>query len=115
MKSMYGTLQAARHWHVRISTWLEDHGYLAINSEKTIFMKHEGEEWIVHGLFVDDMIHAATNDNLRDQFIIEYKADFDITLGDVMTSFLGMEIEHKKKDIAIHQIPPGHLCAGDSQ
>jgi hypothetical protein len=102
MKSMYGTRQAARQWHVRISTWMEDHGHLAINSEKTIFMKREGEEWIMHGLFVDDMIHAATNDNLRDQFIREYKADFDITLEDVMTSFLGMEIEHNKKDIAIH-------------
>ncbi len=26
MKSMYGTRQAARQWHVRISTWMEDHG-----------------------------------------------------------------------------------------
>ena len=74
---------------MRISMWMEDHGYLAIYSEKTIFMKREGEEWIMHGLFVDDMIYAATNDNLLDQFIREYKADFDITLEDVMTSFLG--------------------------
>ncbi len=79
MKSMYGTRQA-RQWHMHILTWMEDHSYLAIYSEKTIFMKREGEEWIMHGLLVDDMIHAATNDNLRDQFICEYKADFDITL-----------------------------------
>ena len=26
MKSMYGTRQAARQWHVRISTWMEEHG-----------------------------------------------------------------------------------------
>ncbi len=39
MKSMYGTWQAARQWHVHISTWTEDHGYLVISSEKTIFMK----------------------------------------------------------------------------
>ena len=31
MKSMYGTRQAARQWHVRISTWLEKHGYAAVN------------------------------------------------------------------------------------
>ncbi len=66
MKSMYGTRQAARKWHVQISTWMEEHGYLAVNSEKTIFMKREGEEWIMHGLFVDDMIHAAANDELWD-------------------------------------------------
>ncbi len=54
-----------------------------INSEKIIFMKREGQEWIMYGLFVDDMIHAVTNDNMRDQFIREYKADFNITLEDV--------------------------------
>ena len=44
MKSMYGTRQAARQWHVRISTWMEEHGYTAVNCEKTIFMKHvEGD------------------------------------------------------------------------
>ena len=50
---------------------MEEHGYLAVNSEKNIFMKHAGEEWIMHGLFVDDMIHASTSDDLRDQFIRE--------------------------------------------
>jgi hypothetical protein len=65
----------------------------------------------MHGLLVDDMIHAATNDNLRDQFIREYKADFDITLKDVMISFLWMEVEHNKEDIAIHL----DTCPGDSR
>ena len=87
IKSMYCTRQAARHWHVRISTWMEEHGYIAVNSEKTIFMKHAGEEWIMHGLFVDDTIHASMSDELRDQFICEYQADFDITLEDIMSSF----------------------------
>ena len=51
MKSMCGTRQAARQWHVWISTWMEEHGHLAVNSKKTIFMKREGEEWIImHGV-----------------------------------------------------------------
>jgi hypothetical protein len=52
MKSMYVTRKAARLWHVRISRWMEDHGYAAVNSEKTIFMKHENGDWIMHGLFI---------------------------------------------------------------
>ena len=48
---------------------MEEHGYLVVNSEKTIFMKHAGEEWIMHGLLVDYMIQASTSDELRDQFI----------------------------------------------
>ena len=65
-------------------------------------MKHVGDEWIMHGLLVDDMIHTATSDELLDLFISEYRAEFDITLEDVMTSFLGMEIKHNKEKLAIH-------------
>ena len=57
----------------------------------------------MHGLFVDDMIHAATSDELRDQFIGEYREDFDITLDDVMSTFLGIEIGHNKVNLAIHR------------
>lgn len=57
---------------------------------------------IMHGLFVDDMIHASTSDEFRDWFISEYQADFDITLEDVMASFLGMEIKHNKKNLTSH-------------
>ena len=53
-------------------------------------------------LFVDDTIHAATSDELRDQFIREYREDFDINLEDVLSTFLGMEIEHNKENLAIH-------------
>ncbi len=81
---------------------MEEHGYIAVNSEKAIFMKHEGEEWIMHGLFVNDMIHASTSDDLRDKFMSEYQEDFYITLEDVMSSFLGMGIKHNKRDLPIH-------------
>ena len=49
---MYGTRQAARRWHLFISEWMEKNGYPTVNSEKTIFMKREGNDFILHGLFV---------------------------------------------------------------
>ncbi len=44
LKSMYGTLQAARKWHTHISTWMKQNGYLAVNCKKIIFMKRKGDE-----------------------------------------------------------------------
>jgi hypothetical protein len=42
---------------------MERNEYYAINSEKTNFMKHCGADFLIHGLFVDDMMrvtpHAA--------------------------------------------------------
>ncbi len=51
LKSIYGTRQSARKWHTHILTWMEQNGYSAVNSEKTIFMKRKGDEYIIHGLF----------------------------------------------------------------
>jgi hypothetical protein len=34
--------------HMRFSEWMEQHGYPAMNSEKTIFMKHQGADFIIH-------------------------------------------------------------------
>ena len=56
----------------------------------------------MHCLFVDNMIHSSTSDDLCDKLICEYQADFDIILEDVMSSFLGMEIDHNKRDFTIH-------------
>jgi hypothetical protein len=47
---------------------MENHGYEAINSDKTIFMKHKGAEYIIHGLFVDDMMHIYLCDAMKDEF-----------------------------------------------
>ncbi len=56
----------------------------------------------MHGLFVEDMIHASTSDALCDQFVRAYQADYDIMLEDVIFSFLGMEIEHNKRDLTTY-------------
>ena len=102
LKSMYGTKQAARRWHMRISDWMEKHDYPAVNSEKTIFMKREGADFIIHGLFVDDMMHVPTCDRLRNEFLELYKKDFEITGGGLMETFLGMEVEQPGKVIRLH-------------
>ncbi len=44
-KSIYGTRQATRKWHTHASTWMEDNGYEAMNSEQTIFMLVHETQW----------------------------------------------------------------------
>jgi hypothetical protein len=43
-----GIKQAARIWHNHISDWMINNGYLAVNSEKTIFKKIKGSDHIIH-------------------------------------------------------------------
>ncbi len=65
-------------------------------------MKRENGEWIMHGSFVDDMIHAFISEELKKKSIKEYKRDFEITREDIMASFLGMEVEKDEKSIKLH-------------
>ena len=48
---------------------MEDNDYRAVNSVKTIFLKCDGKEFIVHGIFVDDMEHVQTAKYLLDEFL----------------------------------------------
>jgi hypothetical protein len=96
-RTMYGTRQAARQWHQRICGWMESHDYMAVNNEKTMFMKWEGSDFIMHGLFVDDMAHVSTSQKMIKKFMKEYSRDFEYTGGDFMTSFLGLEVEQDQR------------------
>ncbi len=66
-------------------------------------MKRKGDDFIIHGLFVDDMMmHVPRSDALKKGFMEKYIRDFDITGGGVMETFLGMQVEQPKGQIRLH-------------
>ncbi len=73
-----------------------------MNIEKALCMKRENNEWIKHGLFVNDMTHASTRAKITRQFIMEYKGEFEITFKDLVTTFLGMEVEQDQEIIGLN-------------
>ncbi len=83
---------------------MEEHGYLPVNNEKTIFMKWEGDDsdFIIHRVFVDDFVTIPTSQKLKDEFEALYSADFDVTGGGIMTTFLGLEVEQSDDGIGLH-------------
>ncbi len=82
---------------------MERNKYHAVNSEKTIFTKRYSNDFIIHGLFVDDMMHVTTSSEaLRDEFMTKYTANFKVTGGGLMETFLGMEVIQTKHHIKLH-------------
>ena len=67
-------------------------------------MKWQGSDFIMHGLFVDDMAHASTSQKMIKKFMKEYSnlKDFEYTRDDFMTSFLGLEVKQDKGQIRLH-------------
>ncbi len=69
---------------------MKQNEYSAVNREKTIFMKRKGDKYIIHGLFVDDMMHIYSCDAIKDELLALYKKDFNITGVTKMETFLGI-------------------------
>jgi hypothetical protein len=57
-----GVKMAQPYFGLDDQQWLP---YIAVNSEKTIFKKTKGSDYIIHGLFVDDMMHISPCDELK--------------------------------------------------
>ncbi len=67
-------------------------------------MKHNGSEYIIHRLFIDDMMHIYSCDAIKDKFVQLYSKDFDMTGGCLMEIFLWMEVEQTACSIKLHLV-----------
>jgi hypothetical protein len=81
---------------------MEANLYPAVNSKKTIFMKHVDNDFIIHGLFVNDIMHIPTNNTLEKESMHKYSKNFNITRGVLMESFLGVEVEQSDDMICLN-------------
>jgi hypothetical protein len=63
------------------------------------FMKRSRSEYIIHGLFVDDMMPIYCCDAIKDEFMQLYSKDFEITGARQMKTFLGMQVKQAARSI----------------
>jgi hypothetical protein len=56
-------------------------------------MKRQGDDFVFHGLFVDDMMHIRSWDALKQEFMEKYTKDFNISGRGLMETYLGMQLE----------------------
>jgi hypothetical protein len=71
----------------------------AANCEKAMFMKWEGDDFVLHGTFVDAV---PTSEKLKEEFVLLYSAEFDVTGGTLMESFVGTEVKQSEEGISLH-------------
>lgn len=68
-KSLYGRKQAPRAWHSEFTSYLPALGFKSSHSDPNLFVKHQGEAFIVLFLYMDDVILSGS-DNVLMQTII---------------------------------------------
>ena len=67
-KALYGLHQAPRSWYETLSTHLLSHDFKRGQIDKTLFLKHTGNDLLVVQIYVDDIIFGSTNITLSKEF-----------------------------------------------
>lgn len=68
IKALYGLRQAPRTWYARLSKYLEKIGFTKCPYEHAVYTKREGEEALIVGVYVDDLLITGTNISVIDKF-----------------------------------------------
>jgi hypothetical protein len=102
-KALYGLKQAPRAWYGKIAEYLQFCGYLASNSNSSLFVKKQSKVHVIVLLYVDDMIVTGNNDEEITKLQIELSIRFEMKDLGELSHFLGLEVSSLMGGIFVSQ------------
>jgi len=101
-RSLYGLKQSGRMWYQRLSEYLTKEGYINDPICPCVFIKRSETGFAIIAVYVDDMNLIGTPEELSET--AEYlKKEFEVKDLGKTKLCLGLELEHKKNGILVHQ------------
>jgi hypothetical protein len=70
-KALYGLRQAPRSWNAKLDDTLVSLGFQRSTSKHGVYMRRTNADWLVLGVYVDDLIITGTSS----EAIIAFKAE----------------------------------------
>ena len=95
--------QASRAWYERLSKFLMEQGFSKGSIDTTLFLKKNKHDLLVVQIYVDDIIFGATNKNLCECFAKDMQNEFEMSMMEELTFFLGLQVKQNKNGIFINQ------------
>ncbi|CAB0004157.1 unnamed protein product [Nesidiocoris tenuis] len=100
-KALYGLRQASERWHSRLVTVLKKLGLKPMITDQCIFVNKNRS--LILAIHVDDGLLFGKNLKEMDSLLKSMKNEFELTVVDNPSTFLGMEFEKTKDSIKITQ------------
>ncbi|KAJ9539547.1 hypothetical protein OSB04_032280 [Centaurea solstitialis] len=101
-RSLYGLKQSGRMWYNRLSEYLIGLGYLNNELCTCVFIRKSTSGYAIIAVYVDDMNLIGTSKELLETAEI-LKKEFEMKDLGKTRYCLGLQIEHRKDGILIHQ------------
>lgn len=91
-KALYGLRQAPRAWYAKLDDTLLSLGFQKNKSEHAVYTRGSGNERLLLGVYVDDLIVTGGHTRAIDHFKDEMKAQFQMSDLGRLSYYLGIEV-----------------------
>ena len=95
-KALYGLKQAPRAWYERLRDFLLSKGFKMGKVDTTLFTKKLRNDLFVMQIYVDDIIFWLTNQEFCKEFRKMMASEFEISMIEELSYFLGLQIKQMK-------------------
>jgi len=102
-KALYGLKQAPRQWYERLSNFLLSKGYARGVVDKTFCIRKHESYVIFVQVYVDDIIFGSNNNILCKEFVAAMQGEFEMSMMDELTYFLGLQVKQLKHGTFLRQ------------
>ena len=101
--ALYGPKQAPRAWYERLRDFLIEKGFTIGKVDTILFTKKLDGEIFICQVYVDDIIFGLTNEDYRKEFGELMSMEFEISMIEELTFFLGFQVKQMREGIFISQ------------
>jgi hypothetical protein len=102
-KSLYGLKQAPRSWYYRLDKYLQGKGFKRGTIDNNLYIKIEGNDFLIVLVYVDDIIFGSNNASLVQWFSSSMQSEFEMSMIGELSFFLGLQITQRYEGIFISQ------------
>lgn len=103
LKALYGLRQAPRAWYARLNNYLLSIGFVKCPHEHAVYIRREGSESLIVGVYVDDLLITSTSVTNIVNFKQQMSSEFEMTDLGKLSNYLGLEVDQRKDYIEIKQ------------
>lgn len=103
IKALYGLKQAPRAWYARLNKCLTELGFTKCPFEHAVYIKHEGNEALIVGVYVDDLLVTGTSVAKISKFKQQMNSEFEMSNLGKLAYYIGIEVNQIHGRIELKQ------------
>lgn len=96
LKALYGLRQAPRAWYSRLNKYLKELGFEKCPYEQAVYTKKEGDECLIIGVYVDDLLVTGSSVSNIMKFKAQMNMEFEMSDLGKLAYYLGIEVEQNR-------------------